>query len=79
MNLDSAVITDPPDFPTRYEPDDLPEALGDEFEFTVEEKAKIHRAANPNLVTRALAGDQEGFEAIRRLHVTLWHHDRGMR
>lgn len=79
MNLDSICITDPPEYDTRHEADDAPEALGDEFELSIEEKAKLHRAAHPNLVTRALAGDETGFEAMRRLHVTRWEHDRAGR
>lgn len=75
--IDRCTITDPPEYTTSYEADDLPEALGDEFTLSVEEKAKIDHAAHPNLVTRALAGDQAGFEEMRRLHVTMWSHDRG--
>lgn len=39
---------------------------------TAEEDEKIARAAKPNLIPRALAGDAEAMADLKRLHVTKW-------
>lgn len=42
------------------------------LEFTAEDDAKLVRAARPNLITRALAGDQGAMEELEGLHLTKW-------
>jgi hypothetical protein len=72
---DRIMITDPPEYDTRMEADDLPESLGDEFKLSVEDKAKIDRAARwgRSLIERARAGDQQALTDIQtRMHVTRW-------
>lgn len=60
---------DIPDLPYRLALDDL---SPDRWEITAEEDEKIARAARPNLITRALAGDSEALADLKRLHVTMW-------
>ena len=78
MNLDAGIL-DPPDYATHYEHDDVPEQLGDHFTLSAEDDAKITRASRPDIVTRAIAGDAEAMAEMRRLHVTMWQRDGGVR
>lgn len=39
---------------------------------TAEEDEKLARAARPNLIQRAMAGDEEAMADLKRLHVTMW-------
>lgn len=64
---------DLPDLPYRLAVDDL---APDRWEITAEEDERIARAAKPNLVTRALTGDSEAMDELRRLGLTLWQHER---
>ena len=48
------------------------------WELTAEEDEKIDRAARPNLIQRALAGDVEARSDLKRLQLTLWQHDRAV-
>ena len=64
-----------PEIPTRgsHDPD------AEDFEaltFSPEEDAKLDRGARPNLIARALAGEAEAMDDLRRLHVTRWEHVR---
>lgn len=72
MNCDRISITDPPEFASRYEPDDTPEQLGDSFEISVEERAKITQAAQwgRSLILAARAGDPQALADLQtRMHV----------
>lgn len=71
--FDRCSILDPPEFPTRYTSDDVPEQLGDDFTLSAEDDAKITWAAQrgSRAVKMALAGDTEAMAEMRRLHVTL--------
>ena len=60
---------DIPDLPYRLAIDDSSPVR---WELTAEEDEKIARAAHPNLIERALAGDVEAMADIKRLHVTRW-------
>lgn len=75
MNCDRVSITDAPEYPTRYEPDDAPEQLGDEFELSVEQRAKIHRASQwgRSMILRARAGDPQALADLQaKMHVTVY-------
>lgn len=63
--------SDLPDLPYRLAVDDL---TPDRWEISREEDEKIARAARPNLVTRALAGDSEAMDEMKRLHIVRWEH-----
>lgn len=66
---------DLPDLPYRLALDDTPT---DRWEITADEDERIARAARPDIVTRALAGDAAAIEDMQRLHMTFWQHDRGV-
>jgi hypothetical protein len=75
MNLDRVCIVDAPELTTRYQHDDAPEQLGDGFELSTEQKARINRAANEgkSLITRARAGDAQALEELEtKMHVTRY-------
>lgn len=75
MMDDRTAILDPPSFPTTYTHDDTPEALGDDFELTVEERARISRAAQwgRSRLLSARAGDSQALAELRQtLHLSRW-------
>ncbi len=74
MRDDRISIEDPPDYQTRFTHDDLTEALGDSFEITADEQARLARAAQrgPQTVRMALAGDPVALAEMRALHVIRW-------
>lgn len=78
MHCDRISITDAPEYPTRYEPDDTPEQLGDDFEISTEERQRLTIAAQrgPRAVRMALTGDAEAMAEMRRLHIVRWEHVR---
>lgn len=61
------------DLPYRLAIDDL---SGERWEITAEEDERIARAARPNLVTRALAGEVEAMDDLVKLHLKLWQRER---
>lgn len=72
MNMDSICITDPPDYTTRYEADDLPEAI-DDLTFSPADDEKINQAANwgRSLILAARAGSQQALADLQhRMHIT---------
>lgn len=58
-----------PDLPYRLALDDL---ICDQWEITAEEDEKITQAAKPNLISRALAGDDEALLEMKQLKVVRW-------
>lgn len=75
MQIERHTIMDPPDYPTRYTHDDTIEALGDDFTLSVEDDAKINRAARwgRSLIERARAGDQQALSDLQtKMHITRY-------
>lgn len=60
---------DIPNLPYRLAIDDL---SPDRWEITAEEDERINRAARPNLIQRALNGDEEAMADLKRLHLVAW-------
>lgn len=63
------ILDDVPDLPYSLayaEPDSR------RWVITAEEDEKIKRAAKPNLIPRALAGDSDAMAQLEALHLTKW-------
>lgn len=60
-----------PELATRYTYDATPEDF-EALELSAEDDAKLTKAARPNLIIRALAGEQDAMDDLRRLHLTYW-------
>lgn len=75
MHIDRTIITDPPDYPTRYQHDPTLEALGDDFTLSAEDDAKIDRASQwgKSLIERARAGDQQALHDLQtKMHIARY-------
>lgn len=75
MNCDRVNVENPPEYPTRYEPDDTPEQLGEDFELSLEQRAKIHRASQwgRSMILRARAGDPQALADLQtKMHVVRY-------
>lgn len=75
MNLDRVAVLDPPEYDAHLEADDAPEQLGDDFELSLEQRAKIHRASQwgRSMILRARAGDPQALQDLQtRMHVTVY-------
>lgn len=73
MRDDRVSIEDPPEFTSQLTHDDAPEALGDEFEITTEERHRLTMAAQWGrcMILQARAGSQQALDDLRmRMHVT---------